>query len=394
MSVVDDYGRFHAHPTLLKAACFPLKLDEVAEDGIVAWLNECQACGLVTLYAINGKKFLELIDFRNRKRALHSKYPANPATDTSPSDCRGSILLPDLLTNTVGRFSKTPADAVRTVGDFCEIPTRRLSPTSGPPSPTGRRVEGEGSAQPATNPGTMTDNCPANDCQPPVTSATRSENRETMIESVIHNDSFSPTPPLASSRAYTSPNPSNAPPGEGPSLTSSLDSHAALRESPPPLAPSGNRSQSAQSVDPSPPKRRPYPADNEFIAALKANPAYAQIDIDREIHKARAWLLTPAGRGRQLTRKFIVNWLNRTDTPLLPEKISPEKSPEQIEKKKNETARAAFIHQLAARIKDGLSLALVTEARALNPAEFRMLNALLPVDQKNELRILSQRSMD
>jgi hypothetical protein len=67
-----------------------------------------------------------------------------------------------------------------------------------------------------------------------------------------------------------------------------------------------------------PRKRTMVMADEEFIAALKQNPAYAGIDIDREIGKLQAWLLTPKGKDKQMTRQRLVNWLNRIDTPLAP----------------------------------------------------------------------------
>ena len=57
--------------------------------------------------------------------------------------------------------------------------------------------------------------------------------------------------------------------------------------------------------------------DEAFMSELKANPAYQGIDIDREIRKMQAWLLTPKGRGRKLSRQFIVNWLNKAERPLL-----------------------------------------------------------------------------
>ena len=57
-------------------------------------------------------------------------------------------------------------------------------------------------------------------------------------------------------------------------------------------------------------------ADEEFIAELKANPAYAGIDIDKEIGKCQAWLLTPKGAGKKLTRQRLVNWLNGCDKPM------------------------------------------------------------------------------
>lgn len=56
--------------------------------------------------------------------------------------------------------------------------------------------------------------------------------------------------------------------------------------------------------------------DEDFIQQLKENPAYESIDIDRELAKMDAWLQTPKGKRRQKTKGFIVNWLNRIDTPV------------------------------------------------------------------------------
>lgn len=57
-------------------------------------------------------------------------------------------------------------------------------------------------------------------------------------------------------------------------------------------------------------------SDGQFITALRANPAYTGIDLEREFAKMDAYLLTPKGRGRRKTRQFVVNWLNRIDRPL------------------------------------------------------------------------------
>lgn len=51
--------------------------------------------------------------------------------------------------------------------------------------------------------------------------------------------------------------------------------------------------------------------DADFLASLKANPAYQGIDLDRELGKMDAWLSTPQGQRRTKTRRFIVGWLNR-----------------------------------------------------------------------------------
>ncbi len=54
--------------------------------------------------------------------------------------------------------------------------------------------------------------------------------------------------------------------------------------------------------------------DSEFIEALKKNEAYKNIDINKELSKMDGWIL--AHPGRQKTRGFIINWLNRIDTPI------------------------------------------------------------------------------
>lgn len=54
--------------------------------------------------------------------------------------------------------------------------------------------------------------------------------------------------------------------------------------------------------------------DDEFIASLKANSAYHGIDVQSQLSKMDAWLLV--NPGRQKTRKFIVAWLNRCESPV------------------------------------------------------------------------------
>lgn len=75
MSVVDDYGRFSANPTLLRSSCYPLKIDSVKEDSIKKHLAEAADAGLIVLYTVDGKAYLEIQDFGQRVQAK-SKYPA------------------------------------------------------------------------------------------------------------------------------------------------------------------------------------------------------------------------------------------------------------------------------------------------------------------------------
>jgi hypothetical protein len=63
-------------------------------------------------------------------------------------------------------------------------------------------------------------------------------------------------------------------------------------------------------------KRTISMADDDFIEALKQNPAYKGIDVEREIGKLDAWLLTPRGRGKMRTQQRLVTWLNNAEKPM------------------------------------------------------------------------------
>lgn len=80
MSAVDDYGRYTAHPALLRAALYPLKLETVDTERIARLLEAVRAAGLVHIYKVAGKPFLELLDFRQRMRSRESKFPEPPGT--------------------------------------------------------------------------------------------------------------------------------------------------------------------------------------------------------------------------------------------------------------------------------------------------------------------------
>ena len=88
MSVVDDFGRFTAHPSLLRAALYPLKLDTVRDSDMERLLAEVERAGLITVYGTGGKRFLELLDFKQQVRAKVSKYPQPPsAASQARSTC-------------------------------------------------------------------------------------------------------------------------------------------------------------------------------------------------------------------------------------------------------------------------------------------------------------------
>ena len=84
MSVVDDFGRHSANPKLVRAACYPLKLDVVKDAHVVQWMHECVGAKLLLVYEVEGKQYLEIADFRQQVRSKQSKYPNPPSTAKNP----------------------------------------------------------------------------------------------------------------------------------------------------------------------------------------------------------------------------------------------------------------------------------------------------------------------
>ena len=68
-------------------------------------------------------------------------------------------------------------------------------------------------------------------------------------------------------------------------------------------------------VAPKPKKLLPKATDEDWLKELEANPAYAGIDIRRELGKAQAWASV---RGVGVSQRRFVNWLNKamTDRPI------------------------------------------------------------------------------
>lgn len=83
MSIADDYGRYFAHPALLRSACYPLQVDKVTDTFIVKGIKECVDEGLITIY-FSGK-YLQITKFGQQTRGK-SKFP-EPIEDELLSKC-------------------------------------------------------------------------------------------------------------------------------------------------------------------------------------------------------------------------------------------------------------------------------------------------------------------
>lgn len=77
----DDYGRFDARPKILKSTCFPLKT--ITDKDVEKALVKLTAVGLVEVYKVNAKPYLQLTAWSRHQRLRQSKgkYPPSEEND-------------------------------------------------------------------------------------------------------------------------------------------------------------------------------------------------------------------------------------------------------------------------------------------------------------------------
>jgi hypothetical protein len=78
ISVVDDFGCFDGRPSVLRARCFPTLLELVREADVSRWIAACVKSGLIVLYTVDGRNYVEVSDFRQFTRAKQRKFPPPP----------------------------------------------------------------------------------------------------------------------------------------------------------------------------------------------------------------------------------------------------------------------------------------------------------------------------
>ena len=83
MSVADDHGLYSANPMLLLGKVFALRMDEVTIDQIGGWLGECESAGLLRIYTVDGKTFLQIRNFGQKARSA-PKHPLPPEQSATP----------------------------------------------------------------------------------------------------------------------------------------------------------------------------------------------------------------------------------------------------------------------------------------------------------------------
>ena len=80
----DDFGRFYGSPKLLKSQLYPLKDYNLKQ--VEKWRDEVVRSGVVLLYVVDGKEYLEIKDFNQRLRLMKSKFPEPLTNDGQMTD--------------------------------------------------------------------------------------------------------------------------------------------------------------------------------------------------------------------------------------------------------------------------------------------------------------------
>lgn len=77
----DDFGRFYAHPGIVRGHCFPRKVDVTLEQ-MAVWLDSLERSGLIRRYVVDGEAYLLMVtwDKHQQVRAKRSKFPAPDST--------------------------------------------------------------------------------------------------------------------------------------------------------------------------------------------------------------------------------------------------------------------------------------------------------------------------
>lgn len=126
MNLVDDYGRYDGRTSVLRSQLYPIQTDKVAERDVGKWLAETAEAGLVTIYSIGEKQYVQLENFGQRLRSP-SKWPEPPADKCQQmsADARNCGHPP--TSAAVFVCVDVGADVSVGVGDSCSEPSKETA---------------------------------------------------------------------------------------------------------------------------------------------------------------------------------------------------------------------------------------------------------------------------
>lgn len=115
LNVVDDFGRFHASPITLRAACWPTHPDRISDRDVGRWMLECaegDTTALIRVYSVGGCNYIEVTNFGQVIRAKKSKFPAPAEGSYISSEELAQHMLCTCAANDVGVHSTCAANDV------------------------------------------------------------------------------------------------------------------------------------------------------------------------------------------------------------------------------------------------------------------------------------------
>jgi len=119
---VDDFGRYDARPPMIKAACFPVK-DSITASKAEVLMKELVENGLIDIYVVDNKPYLQMNKWDNIPRAKESKFPANEydAIQLHTTVCDNYTNVPltetETVTKTVTKTSDAPEGVSQEIWD-------------------------------------------------------------------------------------------------------------------------------------------------------------------------------------------------------------------------------------------------------------------------------------
>lgn len=149
----DDQGRIKAHPAYLRSQIFPY--DDVSIDDITKWLKLIVANGTATTYAIEGKSYIQLInwwDYQSLQYASPSEYPSPQGWDDRIRyNAKGGMVLTHNWATSKGEVLPDTCDSKGNVISTQKEATLALTPDNSPEVPP----EYPGETPPGNPPGSI-----------------------------------------------------------------------------------------------------------------------------------------------------------------------------------------------------------------------------------------------
>lgn len=125
--VCDDYGRFDGRIPIIKGTCFPLK--DIRTGEIEKALSKLSAVGMVEMYEVQGRPYLQLTAWRNHQqiRARKSKFPGKD-NNCNQLISNVPVIQSESNTNTDRDIPPTPLTQVREFLEAYPVHVRNTNP--------------------------------------------------------------------------------------------------------------------------------------------------------------------------------------------------------------------------------------------------------------------------